>query len=121
MKEAQCVYTAEMIYPSLWDSLFRSAFVAYLASEVVLPLSKDRKFGLSIRPQLIATVKQKLAEARLVDGNEGWYSSDIRVDWMSVRHSGGTWSRDGGWGGGEGPGVWGYGWDSCSFSDGSAY
>ena len=126
VKQALCVYTALMLYPSNWDVLFRAAFVSYLASEVALPLGKDKKFALTLRSQLIATVKQKLTEARLVDGNEGWYSTDIPVDWMAARRSGGygnSWyGGSGAWGAGFGEcGVLGYGWDSCSFADGSAF
>lgn len=120
--QAQAVYTARMIYPSVWDPLFRAALVAYIASEIALPLAKDKKFGLEVRNQQIAIAKQKIVEARLVDGNEGWYSSDIRVDWMAFRNAGrgGPFNNGGGFGD-SGPGqLWG-GWDNCGFSDGSAY
>jgi len=115
------VYTALMIYPNMWDSLFRAAMVAYLASEIALPLTKDKKFGLGLRNSQIMLAKQKIMQARITDGNEGWYSVDHVPDWMRVRSSGP-------WGGGAfggsnlgGPGVLGYGWDSCGFSEGSAY
>lgn len=118
VKSAQLVYTAFMPYPSTWDSMFRAAMVGYLASEIALPLAKDKKFGMSLRAQNIAVAKEKIAQARLTDGNEGWYTSDIPVDWMVVRSIGG--GRGGGWG--DSPGIGsGHGWDSCSFSDGSAY
>ena len=124
VKQALCVYTALMLYPSVWDSLFREALVMYLASQVCLALHKDKKLALEVRPQLIKGVKDKLTAARLVDGNEGWYTNDIPVDWMAARNSGG-WRGNGGWGGfGSdvgGLGVLGYGWDSCGFADGSAY
>lgn len=119
---AQAVYTARIIYPSIWDTLFRAALVSYLASELAIPLAKDKKMGMAIRNQQIAIAKHKIMEARLVDGNEGWYSSDIRVDWMAFRNAGrgGPFNNGGGFSDG-GPGqIWG-GWDSCSFSDGSAY
>ena len=114
---AQLVYTCEQVYPSIWDELFRAAFVAYLASEIALPLAKDKKFGLQIRNENIKIAKQKILEARIADGNEGWFSSDIKVDWMQVRRAGGGnyWNNGGGGGGG-----WG-GYDSCGFSDGSAF
>ncbi len=118
--QAQAVYTARMIYPSVWDPLFRAALVAYIASEIALSLAKDKKFGMQVRAQQIAIAKQKITEARLVDGNEGWYSSDIRTDWMEFRNAGrgGPFNSGGGFGG---PGqLWG-GWDNCGFSDGSAY
>ena len=117
---AQAIYTAYIPYPNMWDSLFRAAIVSYIASEVVLPLSKDKKFGLALRAQLIATVKTKLEHARIIDGNEGTYSSDISVDWIQVRFRGGF---NDGWGGGGEGGIGGFGgsFDSCSFSDGTAY
>jgi hypothetical protein len=122
VKFAQLVYTALLNYPTNWDFLFRGAFVAYLASEVALPLwvTKDKKFGLEIRTQQIQIAKEKIQQARTTDGNEGFYSSDISVDWLRSRNSGGgrgNWNEaDGG-----GPGIlWG-GYDSCVFSDGTAY
>ena len=122
VKNAQAVYTALILYPSVWDSLFRAALVAYIASEIALPLAKDKKFGRIIRTDQVAIAKSKIMEARRVDGDEGHFVSDIPVDWINQRFSGG--SR--GWGG-AGYGLWGgagYLWggnDSCSFADGSAY
>ena len=99
---AQMVYSAIMLYPSLWDALFRGAFVAYLASEVALPLSRDKRFGLQLRSEQI-----KIAQM------------NITVDWMRFRNVGGGY---GSWGdgAGAGPGVLGYGWDSIGFADGSS-
>lgn len=121
VQTATLVYTMDMLYPNMWDPQFRAALVAYIGSEVALPLwaQKDVKVGMAMRTQQVMIVKDKLKAARVSDGNEGWYSSDIRVDWMAIRNTGG------GWGGGDnaygGMGVYGYGWDSCGFSDGSAY
>jgi hypothetical protein len=123
VKNATGVYTRFMPYPNTWDSLFRAAMVAYLASEVVMPLQKDKKLAMTLRNQQIQIAKAKIQEARVMDGNETWSSSDIRVDWMQTRRSRG-WGGPGwgGWGGGdEGPGCFFNGWDSCSFGDGSAY
>lgn len=123
VKNAQLVYTALMLYPSVWDPLFRGAFVAYLASEVALALTKDKKFGLTLRAEQIKIAQQKITQARITDGNEGWYTNDISVDWMRFRNTGGgfgAWGGGGGFGS-DGPGCLGYGWDSCSFADGSAY
>jgi len=115
--QANGIYTSYVPYPNMWDPLFRAAVVSYIASEVALPLAKDKKFGLARAAQLIATVKQKLEQARITDGNEGWYSTDHTPDWIRKRYSGGGWgSALGGL-----PGVLGYGWDACSFSDGSAF
>lgn len=121
VKEATAIYTALILYPSVWDSLFREAMVAYLASQIALPLSKDKKFGMQMRKDNIEIAKAKIRAARTVDGNEGWYSSDLKVDWMQARRSGG-WGLDS-WRGGDGvgPGGFGGGWDACGFSDGTAF
>ncbi len=116
---AQLVYTALILYPSVWDSLFRAALVAYLASEIALPLSKDKKFGLEMRREQIDLAKAKIIEARIADGNEGTYSTDHTPDWMRTRNSG--FGRSGAWDNGQGLGVLGYGYDSLNFGDGSSY
>jgi hypothetical protein len=127
VRNAVVVYTALMLYPSTWDPQFRAAFVAYLAAEIALPIwaEKDRNFGLKVRDEQVSIVKEKVTAARLTDGNEGTYSSDIKVDWMETRYSGGPWGA-GGWGvagpGGLGwPGVLGYGYDSLAIPGGSAF
>lgn len=124
VQQARCVYTTMVLYPSVWDHLFRAALVAYLASEIALPLAKDKKFALTIREQQIAIAKQKIMEARIADGNEMTANSDLSVDWMDAR-SNGAWGRDGGFGnqGGIGTyGCFGGGWaGSISFGNGSAY
>jgi hypothetical protein len=127
VRHAHLVYTALMLYPSVWDPQFRAAMVALLASEVALPiwLQKDRKFGMQLRTQQIAIAREKIMQARITDGNEGWFSSDIPVDWLASRNTGGGWGGcwgHGAWGDdGGGGGGWGYGWDSFGFADGSAY
>lgn len=121
VQKAKLVYTALMIYPATWDAMFRAAFVSYLASEIAVPLAKDKKFGVSMQDRLIKIVKDKIREARMADGNEGFTSSDIPVGWMRARFTGGgrnTWSP-GSEGGGPGF-VWGAN-DMCSFADGTAY
>lgn len=127
--QASCVYTFDALYPSLWDHLFRSAMVAYYGSEIALPLwvEKDKRFGLEIRSQQIAIAKEKLMQARIADGNEMTVSSDIPVDWIGARNTGGSgafsWGLGNIYGGGDGIyGCWGGGWNgSLSFADGSAY
>jgi hypothetical protein len=127
--QASCVYTFNALYPTIWDHLFRAALVAYWASEVALPLwvEKDKKFGMEIRNQQIQIAKQKINEARVADGNEMTASSDIRVDWIGARNTGGSGAFSWGIGNiagndGGGYGYWGAGWaGSCGFSDGSAY
>ena len=89
VQNAQLVYTAMMAYPSVWTSQFRAAVVAYLASEVALSLTQDKKLGMVLRDKQIMIAKEKLKEARITDGNEGWYSTDHTPDWMRARSSGG--------------------------------
>lgn len=123
VQQAQAVYSADMLYPSVWDPQFRAAMVSYLASEVALPLwvqKGDRKFGLACRKEQIELTKQKVMAARITDGNEGHYSSDIKVDWLQARNSGSS----GGWGYGQSGGSWCGefgGFDSLAFADGSAF
>lgn len=123
VKNAKIIYTALMLYPSVWDALFREAMVAFLASQVAMPLAKDKKLGMQLRKENIEIAKAKIKEARVVDGNEGFYSSDLRVDWMATRRIGNRdWGGNWGWGFDDsGPGGYGGGWSSCSFADGSAY
>lgn len=129
VQNATACYTADMLYPSNWDPMFRAGLVSYIASEIALPLAEkgQKPLALKIRSELIASTKAKITQARLSDGNEGWYSSDIPVDWMNARRTGGYGfgggapGFGGGWSGGDECGVLGYGWDACGFADGSAY
>lgn len=110
------IYTANVPYVNRWDSLFRAAMVSYLASEIALPLAKDKKFGLALRAQLIGSVKTKLEQARITNGNEGHVTTDHIPDWIRRRNSGSRWGLDSGL-----PGVISCSWDAIGFSDGSAY
>lgn len=115
--QAQLVYTEIVLEPQRWDDLFRSALVAFLASEVALALSKDKKFGLMLRKEQIAIAKMKIDQARVANGNEGWQNNDIRVDWMDAR-MGENWNDP--WWGPRGE-RYDHGWDSIAFCDGAAY
>lgn len=126
VKQATGIYTRFIPYPSVWDPQFRAALVAFLASEIALPLAKmsivGAKGALALRKENIEIAKAKIKAARVSDGNEGFYSSDIRVDWMDTRRSGGWASSRGGWGSGDdGAGCYSSSWDSCGFADGSAF
>lgn len=118
--QAIAVYTSVCLYPSEWDALFRAAMVAYLASAIAMPLSKDRKEGIALRRDQIAIVKAKLEQARIADGRETWSSSDIKVDWMDFRRSGSGMRSLPGGDHGWGDGTWGC-WESVPFADGSAF
>lgn len=121
VQNASLVYTGLMNYPSNWDAQFRAAFVAYLASEIALPLYKDKKLGMAIANRQIGIAKQKIMAARVTDGNEGVHQSSFSTDWIQFRRTGGRGLGDSNMGGGDGPGyMWGS-WDACGFSDGSAY
>lgn len=118
---AKLIYTSDQLYPSIWDELFWGALVAYIASEIAFPLHTDKKFGLTVRADQIKIAKDKIMQARVTDGNEGWFSSDIKVDWMQARGVGaGNYWNNGFAGWGPGGGLFGS-YDSCSFSDGTAY
>lgn len=121
------IYTVLTTYPSMWDALFRAAFTAYLGAEIAIPIwtkKGDPKFGMQMRDDQAANVRDKVTQARIISGNEGFTSSDIRVDWMDGRRVGGTWGGGwnsyGAWQGG-GPGVLGYGWDTLSVNGSSAF
>lgn len=126
VQTASMVYTFDAVYPMLWDNLFTSALVAYMASEVALALwSKNPKYGLEIRRQQIPIAKAKVTEARIADGNASTVSTAHLPDWMRARSSYGNNGFNGGWGsdGGVGSyGCWGNGFGgSLSFSDGSSF
>ena len=114
--QAMLIYTQLILYPSQWDALFRAAMVSYLAAEIALPLTKDKKFGLQLRRDNLGIVKSKLEQARVSNGNESWSSSDFATDWIKFRRVG--WGGD--WGDAQGGlGILGGGWDSCGSWDNS--
>lgn len=113
---AQLVYTAFMPYPSMWDSQFRAAMVAFLAAQIAMPLSTDKKFGLVMRDRNITIAKNKVMDARVTNGNESGFpqTTDHIPDWMRTRTAGG--GRSAPWVGGGGPwGIGGYGWNGAGF------
>ena len=92
IKNANLVYTGLMIYPSLWDAQFRAAFVAFLAAETAFPLWSAKgqaQFGMKVRDEQMKIAAQKIMQARVTDGNEGWHSSEFVPDWFRYRNSGG--------------------------------
>ena len=119
VQNANLVYTALMNYPSNWDPQFRAAFVAYLASEVALPLWSAKgqaKFGLGVRDEQMKIAATKIMQARLTDGNEGVHNADFIPDWMKFRNTGGgsrgAYSQAFG-AIGDGPGIFYGGLDGC--------
>jgi hypothetical protein len=126
--QAQAVYTSLTLYPSEWDALFRGAFVAFLASEIAVPLAdptpQAKQMAMKEREAQIAIVKMKLTEARIADGNETTSSTAHVPDWLQFRRTGGGFfGRYGGNRGGEdGEGGGDYNnWAPVYFSNGSAY
>lgn len=115
------VYTMEAMWPNLWDSLFRSAVVDYIASEIAFVLYTDKKVGIAVQDRLSGRAQAKLSEARRTNGNESWANADLNVDWMRYRLSGGF--NGYGWGdnGGGGPGTLFGGFDSVAFGNTGAF
>lgn len=125
--QAEAVYTSLVLYPSEWDALFRGAFVAYLASEIAVPLAPETPQGKSMamkeREAQIMLVKAKLLEARIVDGNETTSSTDRVSDWHQFRRTGGGFfgRYNGANGGGEEGGGDYNNWAPVYFANGSAF
>ena len=116
VEQAVGVFTANIIWPSLWDPMFRQALVAMIASNVVLRLQSDKKLGMALRREQIAIAKGAINAARVTDGNEaGFANTDHVPDWIRGRYAGG-WSGANIYGG---LGVLGYGYESVGFADGS--
>lgn len=129
INQAQMVYTAFMPYPSVWDSQFRGALVAFLASRIAMPLAKDKAFGMKMRDQLFGLARDAVRQARITNGNESsWPQTVDRVaDFTQARWTGpgGSWGNspfNAGWGvwgmggfGFNGIGFMGYGWDAAVF------
>jgi hypothetical protein len=125
VQNAWLVYTALVLYPSQWNSLFEEAFVAMLTAKLAMPLAKDPKLGMAIQARAIAAAKSMIAEARATDASEGSFPQTIEhvPDFIRIRGAGGTRWFGGPWGAGgfSGPGMLYGGWDSVSFGDGSVF
>lgn len=119
------VYTSLVVYPSQWDSLFEEAMVQVLAQRLAMPLNTDKKLGMAIRNQCIATAKEMITQARAVNANESGapQSVDHLPDFIRVRSGGSSWGASGlgcdSYGSGFGIGFGR--WDGFSFSDGSIF
>lgn len=123
VQNATIVYTFNVIYPSLWDHLFRGAMVACLAEKIALPLWSSRNkpdMGVKIRNDQIVIAKTMVTEARVADGNEMTGQSSIPTDWIQFRRTAGGIGAYGAAGGDLG--CWGAGWgNSLLFSNGQSY
>jgi hypothetical protein len=93
------VYTVDVTNPDMWDDGFLTAMYHSLAEKVVIPLTGNT----GMKETWIKIAEARIMEARAMDGNEAIPSSDVVVDWIVGRNSGGGWSGglDGGfgWGG----------------------
>lgn len=114
VKDARCVYTFNATYPNLWDPLFREAMVGLLASKIAFPLNKDKKLARVLRADNIAIAQGAVKQAMMTNGNETWANSDLQVDWMRFRNSGG-WQGNWGANGFGGPGYLFGGLDAISW------
>ena len=117
---ASLVYTSLVLYPNEWDSLFREALVAYLASEVVGSLQRDKRLAMQLKRDLLAELQVKVMAARVADANEGWPVNDHIPDWIRARHAGGRGFGGLAWGSDDGPGYFTAPYAGISFS-GPAY
>lgn len=120
INQAQLVYTGFMPFPSVWDSQFRGAMVAFLAARIAMPLAKDKNFGLKMRDQQFSIAKDAVRAARITNGNEGSapQSTSHPADWTIARMSSGVGggSLGQGWGGAFGCwGAGGLGWNGFGY------
>lgn len=126
VKNAKGVFTFEALYPNLWDHKFRQAVVFLLAAYISVPLhavnggKRSDAIGMNMQKLNAGLAMQAIQSARISDGNEGWYSSDISVDWLRIRRNGGGMGNWGAWDG-PGPGYCIGGWDSVMIPGGSAF
>ena len=91
--------------------------VAYMASMIALPLWSDKnaQMGMSMRQQNMVIAQEKIKSARITDGQEGWHSSDLSVDWMRFRFSGGYGGWNSWW---ANVGDWSCAWDNIGWGGG---
>lgn len=122
------VYTALIMYPTQWDSLFEEALVEYMAQKLAMPLVADKKLARMIQSDCIASSKGMITEARAINANESGFPQTISrmAEWSRARNAGaGQWWGNGGvYGYGVGPvgnGVLFSNWDALGFADGSVY
>lgn len=92
--QAQCVYTVDQSDPTIWDSLFQTAFVASLAAYLVPALSLD----LPLMDRVIKQADAAISIARTRDGNEGVTSQNRNASWMTARMQGGLCYSQAGYG-----------------------
>ncbi len=75
------VYTCDVTNTDLFDPLFQSALVAYLASKLAFSISGD----VDIRDSMLKRAQEAIAEAQAADGNEARPSTNNTPEWIAVR------------------------------------
>lgn len=113
---AQAVYTFDASQlPALWDSLFLTAATSLLGAYFSNSLSRDR----AQMDQQVGIARGAVEAARMQNASEGTPTADLRVDWMTVRQSSGTWW---GWGLNNTNGIpWGAGFDQLEVPGGMRF
>jgi len=71
----------KVINPNVWDTLFQTALINTLASNLCMALRGDRVLA----NDLIKEVNTAIETARSIDGNEGLTINDFTPDWIRVR------------------------------------
>jgi len=67
--------------PNVWDTLFQSALINTIASNLCMALRGDR----TLANDLIKQVNDAIEIARSIDGNEGFIVNDVTPDWIRTR------------------------------------
>lgn len=80
--EAKIVYIARVSDPTQWDALLVEAVEARLAHEIAFAITKSMK----VIPPLWELYKDKLQEARTIDGQEGTVEAQENSDIEMVRY-----------------------------------
>lgn len=74
-------YCKQVTDPNVFDSLFQNAYVHYLASKLIMALTKDK----NLANMMISMANATIVEARKADANEGLTVNDVTPDWIRVR------------------------------------
>jgi hypothetical protein len=75
-------YVQQVIDPNVMDSLFQTAWINLVASNLSMALKEN---GRAKANELIKVVNMKIEEARVADGNESLIMNDVTPDWIRVR------------------------------------
>lgn len=78
---ALLAYCKQVIDPNVFDPLFQTAYVHYLASKLIMALTKDK----NLANMMLSITNNAVTEARKADANEGLTVNDVTPDWIRVR------------------------------------